>query len=268
MLCVSRQFILFLQNCRLSNIEQLKSSMPSNITSVVSGTDLFLQFLTLKAEYSRDFEECKRQLVETGAVFLRKAELGRAKIARKGPSFIRDGAIVLTHSFSRCVIAVLMAAANANRRFEVYVTESNPGATGLKTAELLRELGIPVTIIADTAVGYMMEKVDLAIVGAEAIVESGGIINTVGTYQIGVLAKASNTPFYVVGESFKFVRMFPVSQSEIPPSKHKLPSISPEYTSINPMMDYTPPSYITLIFTDLGLLTPSAVSDELIKLYL
>lgn len=37
---------------------------------------------------------------------------------------------------------------------------------------------------------------------------------------------------------------------------------------IHPLVDYTPPSYITLLFTDLGILTPSAVSDELIKLYL
>lgn len=36
---------------------------------------------------------------------------------------------------------------------------------------------------------------------------------------------------------------------------------------MNPSVDYTPPSYITLLFTNLGILTPSAVSDELIKLY-
>lgn len=36
----------------------------------------------------------------------------------------------------------------------------------------------------------------------------------------------------------------------------------------HPWVDYTPPSLITLLFTDLGVLTPSAVSDELIKLYL
>lgn len=35
----------------------------------------------------------------------------------------------------------------------------------------------------------------------------------------------------------------------------------------HPTIDYTPPQYITLLFTDLGVLTPSAVSDELIKLY-
>lgn len=34
-----------------------------------------------------------------------------------------------------------------------------------------------------------------------------------------------------------------------------------------PSRDYTPPCYITLLFTDLGVLTPSAVSDELIKLF-
>jgi hypothetical protein len=41
-----------------------------------------------------------------------------------------------------------------------------------------------------------------------------------------------------------------------------------DLTKEHPQVDYTPPSYITLLFTDLGILTPSAVSDELIKLYL
>jgi translation initiation factor eIF-2B subunit alpha len=35
----------------------------------------------------------------------------------------------------------------------------------------------------------------------------------------------------------------------------------------SPQLDYTPPHYITLLFTNFGALTPSAVSDELIKLY-
>ncbi len=34
-----------------------------------------------------------------------------------------------------------------------------------------------------------------------------------------------------------------------------------------PRCDYTPAAYLTLLFTDLGVLTPAAVSDELIKLY-
>jgi translation initiation factor eIF-2B subunit alpha len=35
----------------------------------------------------------------------------------------------------------------------------------------------------------------------------------------------------------------------------------------NPSRDYTPPTYISLLVTDLGVLTPAAVSDELIQLY-
>lgn len=40
-----------------------------------------------------------------------------------------------------------------------------------------------------------------------------------------------------------------------------------ELAASNPSVDYTPPQYITLLLTDLGVLTPSGVSDELIKLY-
>jgi translation initiation factor eIF-2B subunit alpha len=40
-----------------------------------------------------------------------------------------------------------------------------------------------------------------------------------------------------------------------------------DLSKAHPMVDYTPPSYLTLLFTDLGILTPSAVSDELIQLY-
>jgi translation initiation factor eIF-2B subunit alpha len=36
----------------------------------------------------------------------------------------------------------------------------------------------------------------------------------------------------------------------------------------HPLIDYTQPALVTLLFTDIGILTPSAVSDELVKLYL
>ena len=59
-----------------------------------------------------------------------------------------------------------------------------------------------------------------------------------------VLSKTVNTPFYVVGESFKFVRMYPLSQWDVPQEQSKpLPSVPvDQYHSINPMLDYTPPS--------------------------
>ena len=43
----------------------------------------------------------------------------------------------------------------------------------------LAKLNIPCTVILDSAVGYVMEQVDMVMVGAEGVVESGGIINKV-----------------------------------------------------------------------------------------
>lgn len=43
---------------------------------------------------------------------------------------------------------------------------------------------------------------------------------------------------------------------------------SQDLKSAHPLVDYTPPQYITLLFTDLGVLTTPAVCAELIKLYL
>ena len=57
-----------------------------------------------------------------------------------------------------------------------------------------------------------MEKVDLVLVGAHGVVESGGIINKLGTSTVAVVAAAMNKPFYVAVESHKFVRIFPISQ--------------------------------------------------------
>lgn len=43
----------------------------------------------------------------------------------------------------------------------------------------LTKLGISCTMILDSAVGYVMEQVDMVMVGAEGVAESGGVINKV-----------------------------------------------------------------------------------------
>ena len=48
-----------------------------------------------------------------------------------------------------------------------------------KTAAALREMGIPTRVILDSAVGYVMDQIDLVLLGAEAVVENGGIVNKV-----------------------------------------------------------------------------------------
>uniref|UniRef100_A0A673L7E3 Translation initiation factor eIF2B subunit alpha n=1 Tax=Sinocyclocheilus rhinocerous TaxID=307959 RepID=A0A673L7E3_9TELE len=250
----------------IHRLEETDSSV-----AVSSGGELFLRFISLTSLEHPDLSQCKNVMIERGELFLKKISLSRGKVGKLCHTFIKDGAKILTHSSSRVVLKVLENAAADNKRFTVYVTESQPDSAGKLMAQKLCNLNIPVTVVLDAAVGYIMEKVDLVIVGAEGVVESGGVINKIGTYQMAVCSKAHNKPFYVVAESFKFVRLYPLNQQDVPDRFKYKADILKTVKDLNqehPMIDYTPPSLITLLFTDLGVLTPSAVSDELIKLYL
>ncbi|KAJ2668981.1 translation initiation factor eIF-2B subunit alpha, partial [Coemansia spiralis] len=202
----------------------------------------------------------------------------RDNVAEFGSPFVRDDQTILIHSYSRVIMGLLRRAVKQNKRFRVYITESRPDQSGLRAAAELQELGIPCEVVLDAAIGYIMEKVDMVLVGAEGVVESGGLINKIGTYQIAIIAKTAKKPFYALAESFKFVRLYPLSQYDLPTYRSDLLSFKEkpgttidwqtELLRNNPMLDYTPPEYITLLFTDLGVMTPSGVSDELIKFYL
>lgn len=61
-------------------------------------------------------------------------------------------------------------------------------------------------LLIDSAVAYTMDEVDMIFVGADGVVESGGIINMMGTYQIALVAHSMNKPVYVAAESYKVVQ--------------------------------------------------------------
>lgn len=167
------------------------------------------------------------------------------------------------------MLATLIVAAKSNKHFHVYVTRSSPDNTGEQMCAELKKHGIQCTLILDAAIGYIMESIDIVLVGAEGVVESGGIINRVGTYTMALCAREMKKPFYVLAESLKFSRLYPLNQRDLPNDyKFSKQSLKEDLGEAHPLVDYTSPAYITLLFTDIGILTPSAVSDELIKLYL
>lgn len=233
--------------------------------AVSAGCEQFLLYVSL-ANLDMNF---KSVMLERAKVFLKNILKARNKTVQMAQRFIDDGAVILTHCRSRVVMQALKAAAAENKRFTVFVTESNPNQSGYHAQEELEKAGIPTTVILDAAVGYIMEQVHLVMLGAEGVVESGGIINKIGSYPICITAKSMNKPVYVVAESFKFVREFPLNQKDVR-NEFKYPASirsGKDLSKQHPLVDYTPPEYIDLMFTDLGVLTPSAVSDELIKLY-
>lgn len=255
-----------------SAVQLLTTQTDSCMPSVKSGCDLFLCFITLAKLDAYAIDECRQKLIERGQVFLDRALLSRQRISELSREFMVDGSVILTHSYSRVVLALLKYASQFTR-FRVYVTLSEPDKSGLKMKEELEAIGIPTICILDASVAFMMEQITFVLTGAEAVVESGGVINKIGTFNLALAAHEMNKPFYVAAESFKFVRIYPLNNRDLPNHfKYKSSTIArlgeKNLEHEHPLVDYTPPAYITLLFTDIGLLTPSAVSDELIKLYI
>ena len=181
---------------------------------------------------------------------------------------------ILVHSYSSVVIEVLRSTKERGIRVQVIVTESQPYATGQLVKDFCEKEQIPCKLVLDASVGLVMSQgeIDCVFVGAEAVLENGGIVNRVGTLTIALCAKAYDKPLYVFAESLKFFKRFPLSQSDIfdildeDLSKHDDEDTSKSDVT-NTQLDYTAPEYISELFTDIGIFTPAAVSDELIKFF-
>ncbi|KAJ3202038.1 translation initiation factor eIF-2B subunit alpha, partial [Clydaea vesicula] len=201
-----------------------------NPIAVQAGCDFFLRFATriqLQNEENLDnMQGHKEQLTAISSLFVKNSFLRRDAISEYALKFITDDATILVHSYSRVVMQLLLKAAKANIRFQVLVTETRPSSSGKRAVDELKHNGIPATMILDSAVGYFIGKVDMVLVGAEGIAENGGLINQIGTYQIAVVSKAANKPFYVVTESHKFVKLFPLNQYDLHGSTPKT-SVAP-----------------------------------------
>ncbi|KAH7639231.1 eukaryotic translation initiation factor 2B subunit alpha [Dermatophagoides farinae] len=251
-------------------IDQLKKIDP--VIEVESVAEIYFRFITLSAAKFDDFQELKEELSRRSKLYMDKVSKSRQQLAKVAQKFITNDSTILVHSFSRAVLETLLECRNQNKCLRIFVTESAPDNRGRELCAQLKLEGFEqVTLILDSAVGSMMDCVDLVLVGAEGVTESGGIINKIGTYQIAICAKAHNKTFYVLAENYKFIRLYPLSQSDIPDRIRfrtlPLTSMNRAKHECHPCVDYTPPNYITLLLTDLGPLTTAAVCDMLVQLY-
>lgn len=96
----------------------------------------------------------------------------------------------------------------------------------------LEKISIKCTLILNSSIGYIMETIDLVMVGAEGVVESGGIINRVGTFTMAICAREMKKPFYVLTESFKFSRLYPLNQRDLP-NDYKVCMYNLQHTGFN-----------------------------------
>jgi len=182
---------------------------------------------------------------------------------------IKNNSIILTHCHSTNVINALIYAKRRGKKFEVYNTETRPLFQGRKTYKELSKSGIKVTMILDNAVGDALEKggtikkADLMIIGADALLKSGDIINKIGSNMFAEIAYGNKVPVYVIADSWKFskrdVKIEERQHQEI--WKH-----APKHIRIkNPSFEKVSSKYITAIISELGILKPKAFAKKASK---
>ncbi|MCC6033139.1 MAG: S-methyl-5-thioribose-1-phosphate isomerase [Desulfurococcaceae archaeon] len=191
-----------------------------------------------------------------------------------GSELINDGDTVLTHCNAGALatagygtaLGVIRHAWYSGKKIKVIATETRPMLQGARlTVWELKKEGIPVTLISDNMVGYVMSKglVSKVFVGADRILRTGHVINKIGTYTLAVLAHYHKIPFYAVAPTST---IDPVSRledvvieernpDEVRKILGKLLITIPDVDVINPAFDITPPHLVSGIVTEKGLIT-------------
>ncbi len=200
------------------------------------------------------------------------------RIGENGAALIKGEDVVLTHCNAGALatvdygtaLGVIRAAWNQGKKIEVIATETRPKLQGarLTAYELMRD-GIPVTLITDSMVGFVMAKkqVNLVVVGADRIVKDA-VINKIGTYSVAVLAKEHDVPFYVAAPKstmdLKHTSRDVIIEERDP---EEVTGFRSERTApkgikvMNPAFDVTPMKYVRAIITEVGVFSPENLKE-------
>lgn len=197
------------------------------------------------------------------------------RIGQFGAELIKDGDTVLHHCNTGALatvdygtaLGVIRAAHEQGKRFHVLLDETRPRLQGARlSAWELEQIGVSYDIIPDTASGFYMHRgeVKLVLLGADRIAGNGDFANKIGTYQVGVLAKENDIPFYSVAPT-STIDLRLSSGNEIPIEERDTaevlapfgcPIVPAHFRARNPAFDVTPHRYLSGIITENGIARP------------
>jgi ribose 1,5-bisphosphate isomerase len=196
--------------------------------------------------------------------FLENLKRSKEEIANIGSKRIQSSSKILTHCHSSTVSHMLKRAKREGKSFEVICTESRPVFQGRITAKEMLDAGIKTTLIVDSAVRFVMNEVDLVVVGADAITSEGNVINKIGTSVVALAASEARTPFYVVSELLKFdpLTIYGDYEKIEERSFREIWEKPPQGLRIrNPAFDVTRRDFIHAIICEEGIISPHSIIE-------
>ena len=220
-----------------------------------------------------DLRELQNGLVaESKAIHAQDEAMCKA-MGDHGATLIPQGARVLTHCNAGALatgdygtaLGVIRSA--RDKISHVWVDETRPFLQGARlTAWELMHEEIPCRLICDNMAAHFMQRgqVDAVVVGADRITSTGAVANKIGTYNLAVLCRFHEIPFYVaapystIDVKLSDGRDIPIEERPITEVTHiKGQQIAPDNVPVaNPAFDMTPPELVTAIITERGVIKP------------
>ena len=227
------------------------------------------------ANSESDTNSIKQRLLTEAIAMEKEDEVINRQMGDHGKDLIPEGGSVLTHCNAGALataafgtaVGVIRANWENGKHFSVFNTETRPFLQGARlTAWEFQKLGIPSTLVVDSAAGMLMRRGEIGcvITGADRIAANGDTANKIGTYTLAVLAKENGIPFYVAAPiSTVDMRLSNGDQIEIEErssdevTEFRGVQIAPEgVEAYNPGFDVTPAKYVSAIITESGIARP------------
>ncbi|THV05457.1 IF-2B-domain-containing protein [Dendrothele bispora CBS 962.96] len=182
---------------------------------------------------------------------------------------IKDGDVVMTYARSSLVEKILIRAHALNKRFSVIVLDSRPLLEGKTLLRTLTSTTPPIscTYALLPALPSLIKEVSVVLVGAHSLHTNGSVYSRAGTAMVAMLAKEHSVPVMVCCETYKFsesIMLDAFGKNELAPLKFSPPEAPKPHSNLevlDPLYDSTPPTCITAVVTEVGLIPPTSISS-------
>lgn len=137
-------------------------------------------------------------------------EQARKQLIIAGAELIQNGNSIMTCSYSSSVIQSAVQAHKNNKSFSLLIARSQPGdampAYGENMARELINQGVNGEVIPDSRIGDYLSGVDMVLLGADAVLADGTLINGYPSLTVARLASTANpaVPVYALCEVSKY----------------------------------------------------------------
>jgi methylthioribose-1-phosphate isomerase len=256
---------IFFNSC-----EKLKSARPTAVNLAWA-----VDRMAKAHKANRQNSELPVKLIEEALKIHREDTMMCEQIGKHGNTLVPDKCRILTHCNAGALatggigtaLAVVYTAFFSGKNIEVWVDETRPVLQGARlTAWELARAGVPHTLITDNMSGKLMaeKRVDMIIVGADRVAENLDFANKIGTYNLAVLAKYHDIPFYCAAPTTTLDKSCPDGKSiEIENRDgEEIRNISGNPISLaatpvyNPAFDITPRELLSGLITENGIMIP------------